>query len=113
KMLRMREVQSHGRRATGHVLRLEVVQGIDDQPTYVPVVEFQADNRKLEVKGWGSFPPLYQVGQEVTVYYFPSCPEKAQIVSRQAWLLAWCFLTGGMAFILLGIAIALWQRSAG
>jgi Protein of unknown function (DUF3592) len=107
KMVRLAAVQSHGRRATGRVVRFEVVRNLTDQPTYAPVVEFEAGDRKLEVRGWASFPPGYVVGQEVAVYYSPDCPEKAQLVSGREWWIAWCFLAGGVAFVVFGIAIAL------
>jgi hypothetical protein len=54
----------------------------------------------------GSFPPGYEVGAEVPVYFDPDCPEKALIISRREWLTAWCFLAGGAAFAAAGIAIA-------
>jgi hypothetical protein len=107
KMVRLAARQLHGRRTIGRVVRFEVVENLMDQPTYAPVVEFQAGDRKREVKGWASFPPGYLVGQEVTVYYSPDCPEKAQLVSGREWWIAGCFLAGGVAFIVIGIAIAL------
>jgi hypothetical protein len=107
KLVRLAAMQSHGRRAIGRVVRFEVMRNLTDQPTYAPVVEFEAGDRKLEVKGWGSFPPRYLVGQEVAVYYSPDCPEQAQIVSRREWWIAWCFLAGGVAFVVFGIVIAL------
>jgi hypothetical protein len=109
-MLRMSEIKAHGRRAIGRVVRLETLNWQGEQPAYVPVVEFQAENRKVEIKGWGSFPPGYQVGQEVSVHYFPGCPEKGQIISGHEWLLAWIFMAGGMVFILVAILVALVVR---
>jgi hypothetical protein len=107
KMVRLAAMRSHGRVTIGRVVRFEDMRNLSDQPTYAPVVEFEAGDRKLEVKGWGSFPPRYLVGQEVAVYYSPDCPEKAQIVSGREWWIAWCFLAGGVAFIVFGMAIAL------
>jgi hypothetical protein len=107
KLVRLAAMQSHARRALGRVVRFEVMSNLTDQPTYAPVVEFEAGGRKREVKGWGSFPAGYLVGQEVAVYYSPDCPEKAQIVSGREWWIAWCFLAGGVAFVGFGIAIAL------
>jgi hypothetical protein len=109
KLVRLAATRSHGRRAIGRVVRFEVVRNLTDQPTYAPVVEFEAGGRKLEVRGWGSFPPGYLVGQTVAVYYSPDRPEKAQIVSGREWWVAWCFLAGGVAFVVFGIAIALLQ----
>jgi hypothetical protein len=107
KLVRLAAMQSHGRRTIGRVTRFEVVRNLTDQPTYAPIVEFVAGDRKLEVKGWGSFPPRYVVGQEVAVCYSPAYPEKAQIVAGREWWIACCFLTGGAAFVVIGIAIAL------
>jgi hypothetical protein len=92
KLVQLAVMQSHGRRAIGQVVRFEVMRNLTDQPTYAPIVEFEAGDRKLEVKGWASFPPEYVVGREVAVYYSPDCPEKAQIVSGREWWIAWCFL---------------------
>jgi hypothetical protein len=107
KIVRLAALRSHGRRAVGRVVRFEVTRNLSDQPTYAPVVEFEAGDRKREVKGWGSFPPGYRVGQEVAVYYPRQCPEKGQLVSGREWLIAWCFLAGGVAFVVFGIVIAL------
>jgi Protein of unknown function (DUF3592) len=78
-----------------------------EQPTYAPIVEFEIEEGKYAIKGWASFPPGFQVGQEVAVYYFPHCPDKAQIISRREWFIAGCFLAGGVAFIAFGIAVTL------
>ena len=107
KLVRLATLQSHGQRTVGRVVRFEVERNLTDQPTYAPVVEFVAGDRKLEVKGWGSFPPRYVVGQEVAIYYSPVYPEKARIVSGREWWIAWCFLAGGAAFVVIGIVIAL------
>jgi hypothetical protein len=104
KMFRMSEAQVRERRATGRVARLEAKAG-NEGYTYAPIVEFQADNRKLEIEGWSSSPPWYQVGEEVTVYYLPSCPEKAQIISTREWAVAWMFLAIGIVFIFVGIIL--------
>jgi hypothetical protein len=105
KMVRLAAMRSHGRRAIGRVVRFEVMRNLSDQTTYAPIVEFEACDRKVEVKGWGSFPPRYQVGQEVAVYYSLDCPERAQIVSPREWWIAWCFLAGGVAFVAFGVAV--------
>jgi hypothetical protein len=107
KLVRLAALQSHGRQAVGRVVRFEVTRNLLDQPTYAPVVAFEAGDRKLEVKGWGSFPPGYRVGQQVAVYYSPDCPEKGQIISGREWLIAWCVVAGGVAFVVFGIVIAL------
>ena len=107
KLVRLAAMRSHGRRAIGRVVRFEVLRNLTDQPTYAPVVEFEAGDLKLEVKGWGSFPPGCVVGQEVAVYYSPDCPEKGQIISGREWLIAWCVVAGGVAFVVFGIVIAL------
>src|SRR5262249_27061185 len=108
KMLRMAEARSFGRRAIGRVVRLELeaVPEPGHQRAYTPVVEFEAEGRRVQVKGWRSFPPGYQVGEEVVVYYAPGHPEAAQFVSGREWWIAGCFLAGGVAFVLFGVAVA-------
>jgi hypothetical protein len=88
------------------VVRLETNWG-GEGPTYTPVVEFQADNRKLEIKGTSACPPLFRVGEEVVDYYLPSRPEKAQIISTREWVVAGAFLGIGLAFILVGVILGL------
>ncbi len=107
KLLHMAIAQSRGRRTIGRVIRLERLPELAGQPTYTPVVEFEAEGRRVEVRGWRSFPPGYQVGEEVAVSYPPGHPEAAQILSRRERWVAACFLAGGMVFVLLGVFVAL------
>src|SRR5262249_61200000 len=64
KMLRMADAQSRGLRAVGRVVRLEVVPDPVDQSTYAPVVEFEAEGRRVWVQGWRSRPPGEESGGE-------------------------------------------------
>jgi hypothetical protein len=106
-LLPMMNLQSHGRRTVGRVVRLEVEWITTDGPSWAPVAEVHVGDRTLEVRGWSTSPALYRVGEEVPIAYSASCPECTRIVSGREWLISWCFLTGGVAFALIGAAIAL------
>jgi len=105
KMLCMAVAKSYGTPAIGRVVRFEAHRG-SQTVAYAPVVEFQADNRTIEVRGWASWPVGCQVGEEVPVYYLSCCPGWGQIVSGRDWLFAWVFLAAGMLFLFVGLVIA-------
>ena len=73
--------------------------------TYYPVVEFTArDGKRRSVQlNEGSWPPAYEVGEEVTVLYEPEKPLDARIKSVGSSALMWILpgITGilGVAFL--------------
>jgi hypothetical protein len=76
-----RSFEQHARRAAGHVVSLEPSQGSDRSLTYLPIVQFTAeDGRTIEFSsGVSSNPPAYDVGEEVSVLYDPAKPTDAKI----------------------------------
>lgn len=79
--------------------------------TYYPVVEFVAqDGERRNVQlSEGSFPPAYEVGDEVTILYEPDHPLDARIKSSASLALMWVLpgITGilGIAFLVAVIAV--------
>lgn len=77
--------------------------------TYYPVVEFTAkDGKRREVQlSEGSFPPAYEVGDEVTVLYEPDHPLDARIRSFGSSALMWILpgITGILGIAFLGAVI--------
>lgn len=86
---------------------------------YFPVVEFTArDGRRRQVQlSEGSFPPMYEVGDEVTVLYEPDRPTDARIKSGGSTALMWILpgITGvlGIAFLAAVIAVQRFLFSTG
>lgn len=76
-------LQSEGIRTTGTVVGLdERSDGDGGCCTYVPVIEFQANDRTYTFEGDNaSYPPAYEVGEQVNVLYHPANPDTAQIDS--------------------------------
>ena len=78
--------------------------------TYYPVVEFSAkDGKRREVQlSEGSFPPAYEVGDEVTVLYEPDHPLDARIKSFGSSALMWILpgITGILGIAFLGAVVA-------
>lgn len=79
--------------------------------TYYPVVEFTAnDGKRRNVQlSEGSFPPAYEVGDEVTILYEPENPMDARIKSFGSSALMWILpsITGvlGIGFLVAVIAV--------
>jgi hypothetical protein len=77
---------------------------------YFPVVEFRAkDGKRRRVQlSEGSFPPAYEVGDEVTVLYEPEHPLEARIKSGGSTALMWILpgITGILGLAFLGAVIA-------
>ena len=77
---------------------------------YFPVVEFTArDGKRRQVQlSEGSFPPAYEVGDEVTVLYEPDHPLDARIRSGGSTALMWILpvITGILGLAFLGAVIA-------
>ena len=78
--------------------------------TYYPVVEFTAkDGKRREVQlSEGSFPPAYEVGDEVTVLYEPDHPLDARIKSFGSSALMWILpgIMGILGIAFLGAVVA-------
>lgn len=78
--------------------------------TYYPVVEFTAiDGKRRSVQlSEGTFPPAYEVGDEVTVLYDPEHPLDARIKSFGSSALMWILpgITGTLGIVFLGAVIA-------
>ena len=84
--------------------------------TYYPVVEFTArDGKRRNVQlNEGSWPPAYEVGDEVTVLYDPEKPLDARIKSVGSSALMWILpgITGILGVAFLG-AVILVQKLMG
>lgn len=78
--------------------------------TYYPVVEFRAnDGKRRSVQlSEGSWPPAYEIGDEVTVLYDPQRPLDARIKSFGSSALMWILpaITGILGVAFLGAVIA-------
>jgi hypothetical protein len=78
--------------------------------TYYPIVEFTAnDGKRREVQlSEGSFPPAYEIGDEVTVLYEPDHPLDARIKSFGSSALMWILpgITGLLGVAFLGAVFA-------
>ena len=78
--------------------------------TYYPVVEFTANDGKCrEVQlSEGSFPPAYEIGDEVTVLYEPDHPLDVRIKSFGSSALMWILpgITGLLGIAFLGAVVA-------
>ena len=83
-------LEQTGERTTGRVARLE--EGSDSDGgccVYSPVVEFTVNGQAHSFEGdTASYPPAYQVGEEVRVLYDPASPDTAQIDKwSERWLM--------------------------
>jgi hypothetical protein len=74
-------LQNEGIRTTGTVVRLDERNDPEGGCcTYVPVIEFQANDQTYSFEGDNAtYPPAYQVGEQVTILYHPANPGTAQI----------------------------------
>ena len=75
------KLQNEGITTTGTVVRLEESNSSEGGCcVYSPVIEFQANGQTFSFEGDNaSYPPAYQVGEQVNVIYAPSDPGTAQI----------------------------------
>ncbi|HSL43171.1 MAG TPA: DUF3592 domain-containing protein [Anaerolineales bacterium] len=83
------QLQTKGVTTTGTVVRLdERSSGDGGCCTYVPVVDFQVQDRIYTFEGDNaSYPPAYAVGEQVEVRYDPNNPNSAQIDSLlERWI---------------------------
>jgi hypothetical protein len=94
-------------------MRVEYDEADRDRPigeTYYPVVEFVAEDRlrrSVQISE-GSFPPAYEIGDEVTVLYDPDHPLDARIKSFGSNALMWILpvITGILGIAFLGAVLA-------
>lgn len=77
------QLQSNGVITPGTVVRLNEQSDAEGGCcTYVPVIDFQVSGQVYTFEGDNaSYPPAYEVGEEVQVRYDPSNPNTAQIDS--------------------------------
>jgi hypothetical protein len=81
------------------------------QDYYYPVVAFSLPDgtRKTVQIGEGSWPPAYEVGEQVTVLYDPGKPINARIKSTSSDILMWLLpgITGtiGVVFLIVSVSI--------
>jgi hypothetical protein len=85
------KLENEGITTTGTVVRLEESQSSEGGCcVYSPVIEFNAGNdQKYSFDGdTASYPPAYDVGEEVSVLYDPNDPATAQINKwTERWLM--------------------------
>jgi hypothetical protein len=83
------QLQTRGVTTTGTVVRLnEQSDGEGGCCTYVPVIDFEVNDRVYTFEGdTATNPPQYQVGEQVHVRYDPADPSTSQIDSLfERWL---------------------------
>lgn len=113
-------------RAPGQVVDMTIRKsqgGYDSQGTYqapqdyyYPVVEFSLPDgtRKTVQLSEGSWPPAYEVGEQVTVLYDPGKPINARIQSTSSNLMLWILpgITGilGIAFLIAAVSVFWFSR---
>jgi hypothetical protein len=77
------QLQTNGVRTPGTVVRLNEQSDAEGSCcTYVPVVDFRVNDQIYTFEGDNaSYPPAYEVGEQVNVRYDPTNPNTAQIDS--------------------------------
>jgi hypothetical protein len=84
------QLEQNGESTTGMVTRLEESSDSDGGCcVYSPVIEFEVNGQTYSFEGdTASYPPAYEVGEEVSVLYDPTDPNTAQINKRtERWLM--------------------------
>ena len=83
-------LDQEGETTTGRVVRLEESDSSEGGCcVYSPVIEFEANGQTYSFEGdTASYPPAYEVGEEVNVIYHPNDPDTAQI---NKWTERWLF----------------------
>lgn len=83
-------LEQNGETGTGIVTGLEESDSADGGCcVYSPVIEFNVDGQTYSFDGENaSYPPAYEVGEEVSVLYDPADPNTAQI---NKWTERWLF----------------------
>lgn len=79
----------NGETTTGIVIELEESESDGSCCVYSPVIEFEANGQTYTFEGdSASYPPEYEVGEEVRVLYNPENPSNAQINKvSERWLM--------------------------
>src|SRR5690606_15772977 len=79
----------NGETTTGFVIELEESESDGSCCVYSPVIEFEANGQTYTFEGDNaSYPPEYEVGEEVPVLYNPEKPNNAQInKASERWLM--------------------------
>jgi len=83
------KLDQEGETTTGRVVRLEESSDGDGGCcVYSPVIEFEVDGQTYSFEGDNaSYPPAYDVGEEIKVIYHPNDPITAQINKfTERWL---------------------------
>lgn len=83
-------LDQEGATTTGRVVRLEESDSSEGGCcVYSPVIEFEVNGQTYSFEGdTASYPPAYDVGEEVKVIYHPNDPDTAQI---NKWTERWLF----------------------
>jgi hypothetical protein len=100
---------SRERSAPGQVVAMVERRDSDGQPFYYPVVEYALPDgslREIEVSE-GSWPPAYEVGQQVTVAYDPNQPLNSRIQSISSAIGVWtlAIITGFLSAAFFGATL--------
>lgn len=84
------KLENEGETATGTVVRLEESNSSEGGCcVYSSVIEFDMNGQTFSFEGdTASSPPVYEVGEEVSVLYHPADPDTAQI---NKWSERWLF----------------------
>ena len=83
-------LEQNGETTVGRVTRLEESDSSDGGCcVYSPVIEFVANGQTYSFEGDNaSYPPAYEVGEDVNIIYDPANPDTAQI---NKWTERWLF----------------------
>ncbi len=109
------QLEQNGETTSGTVVRLEEsTDGDGGCCVYSPFIEFEANGETFSFEGDNaSYPPAYEVGEEVSVLYDPSNPKTAQINKwTERWLMP-IILIPAMVFAALLVnffMIRAWRR---
>lgn len=113
-----REVSAPGK-VVDLVHQRESIDGVDRENIFIyPVIEYvSADGKRHWVQvDEGSYPPSYEIGEDITVLYDPEHPLLARIKSFSSTMLMWILpgITGilGIAFLGAVLAVRKWMPQA-
>jgi Protein of unknown function (DUF3592) len=109
------QLQTRGVRTTGIVVRLDERSSNDGGCcTYVPVVDFRVNEQVYTFEGDNaSYPPRYEIGEQVDVRYDPTNPNTAQIDSPfERWIFPVLIIPAMIvaALVLNVFAVRAWRR---
>ncbi len=109
------QLRTQGASTIGTVVRLEESTS-DGSTSYSPVFQYEVNGQTYEFESQNSSsPPTHRVGDQDTIFYDPTNPQKAQIDSfMDMWLapgLLLCFGGGGFIAVNLGTIVWLvWRK---